>query len=130
MTRLIAGLVCCALLSGCAVMGRQQRDQRISSDAADQVEKGMTKAKVVELLGAPHQIEYLRKDNDPVHEHAYIYEHITTKYTGIALAFINFGNSDEKRDRVVIFFDATGKVSAVGKSLHAEEANFGFPFGQ
>ena len=130
MIRSFASVVCCTLISSCAVMGRQQEDQRISPDAAGRIEKGMTKEQVVEILGAPNRIEYIRKDNDPVREHAYVYEHTTTKYTGVALAFINFGNSDEKRDRVVVFFETTGKVSAVGASLHAREAAFGFPFGQ
>ena len=136
MTRSIASLAVCALLigsallSGCAVMGRQQRDQRIDPEAAAKVGKGMSKEEVVQILGAPNQIEYIRKENDPVREHAYVYEHTTTKYTGVALAFINFGNSDEKRDRIVVFFDGAGKVTAVGKSLYAENADFGFPFGQ
>ena len=128
--RLACLLVVGASLTSCAVLGRQQKDQPILAEKAAQVEKGMSKEQVVEILGAPNDFSYIRKENDPVREHAYIYEHIATKYTGIALAFINFGNSDEKRDRVVVFLDEAGKVSAVGKSLHANEASYGFPFGK
>jgi len=126
----ILALACCSLLSGCAIMGRQQKDQALVRADAERVAKGMSRAEVVEILGAPHQIEYIREANDPVREHAYVYEHVRTKYTAIALAFVNFGNSDEKRDRVVVFFDPDGKVAAVGKSFHADESSFGFPFGK
>lgn len=117
-------------LSGCAVFGRQQVDHRIDGHAVQKIQKGMTKEEVTNLLGAPQEIIFSNKMHDPLREHAYVFEHTTTKYTGIVLALVNFGNMDEKRDRVLVFFDEDGKVTHVGASLRADTAEYGFPFGQ
>ena len=119
-----------AFLSGCAVLGRQQVDHRIDEHAVKKIQKGMTKEEVTDLLGAPQEIIFSNKAHDPLREHAYVFEHTTTRYTAILLAFVNFGNMDEKRDRVLVFFDDDGKVSHVGASLKADTADYGFPFGQ
>jgi len=119
-----------AFLSGCAVLGRQQVDHRIDEHALQKIQKGMTKEEVTNLLGAPQEIIFSNKMHDPLREHAYVFEHTTTRYTAILLAFVNFGNMDEKRDRVLVFFDDDGKVSHVGASLKADTADYGFPFGQ
>lgn len=116
--------------TGCAVFGRQQKDHRITPEQVARVQKGMTKEQVTDILGAPTEIIFSNKEHDPLREHAYVFEHYTTQYTGIVLAIVNFGNSDEKRDRVVVFFDDSGKVDHVGASLRAGEASYGFPFGK
>lgn len=118
------------LLSGCAVLGRQQKDHRIDPQALAKIKKGMSKEEVTNLMGAPTEIIFSNKEHDPLREHAYVFEHFTTKYTAIVLAIVNFGNSDEKRDRVLVFFDEGGKVNHVGASLHADQAEYGFPFGR
>ncbi len=118
------------LLPSCAILGRQQIDQRLSTDAVSQVKKGMTKEEVVTTLGAPQEIIFSNKDHDPLREHAYVYEHQTTLYTAISLAILTFGNMDQKKDRVVVFFGDDETVSFVGASLHAQNAAYGFPFGR
>ncbi|HVR74842.1 MAG TPA: outer membrane protein assembly factor BamE [Planctomycetota bacterium] len=118
------------LTSGCLLLGRQQQDHRIDAERLTQVKKGMSKEEVTGLLGAPQEILFSNKEHDPLREHAYIFEHATTQYTGIVFLFMNFGNSDEKRDRAIVFFDEVGKVDHVGASLRAESARYGFPFGQ
>lgn len=117
------------LLSGCAVLGRQQNEHPIDQLKVRQVKKGMSRQQVTALLGAPQEIQYSNKEHDPLWEHAYVYEHTQTVYTGIVFGFINFGNVDEKRDRVIVFFDEEGRVEHIGSSLFADEASFGFPFG-
>lgn len=117
-------------MTGCAVLGRQQKDQPITLEAVQKVQKGMSKEEVTSILGAPQEILFSNKQLDPLREHAYIYEHIVTCYTGIVFVFVNFGNSDEKRDRVIVFFDESGKVANVGASLQSENAIYGFPFGR
>ncbi|MBI4600643.1 MAG: outer membrane protein assembly factor BamE [Planctomycetes bacterium] len=119
-----------ALLPGCAVLGRQQKDHRLERASVQKIQKGMTKEQVTQILGAPTEIIFSNKEHDPLREHAYVFEHSTTRYTAISLALINFGNMDEKRDRVVVFFDEGGKVDHVGASLMAENAAHGFPFGR
>ena len=127
---LCAMLACIAAASGCAVMGRQQVNQPILEEAVSQVQPGMPKAEVTRLLGAPHDILFIRKDNDPVRELAYVYDYTATKYTGIVFAFLNFGNSDQKQDRVVVFLQEDGSVDHVGATLEGQEASYGFPFGK
>jgi outer membrane protein assembly factor BamE (lipoprotein component of BamABCDE complex) len=119
-----------SLLSGCAIFGRQQEDHPIDRTALAQIKKGMSKEKVTHLLGAPTEIIFSNKALDPLKEHAYVYEHRATRYTGIFFALVNFGNMDEKRDRVIVWLDAKGNVEHVGASLKADESYYGFPFGQ
>jgi len=118
------------LTSGCAVMGRQQKNQPIVEENVNKIGPGTSKAQVTELLGAPQDIIFIRKDNDPVRELAYVYEYTATKYTGIVFAFLNFGNSDEKQDRVVVFLDEAGNVSHVGATYDGAKTSYGFPFGR
>jgi outer membrane protein assembly factor BamE (lipoprotein component of BamABCDE complex) len=117
------------LLSGCAVLGKQEERKRIDPDAVARITKGMPKEEVTAILGAPNEIIFSNKALDPLREHAYVYEHKTTKWTGILLVFINFGNADMKLDRVIAFFDDDGKVSHIGSTLNADDAAYGFPFG-
>lgn len=117
-------------LSGCAFFGRQQKDHALDPETVSKIEKGMPKADVVRILGAPTEIVFSNKAHDPLLEHAYVYEHTSTRYTGIVLALVNFGNMDQKRDRVIVWFDAEGKVESVGASLRAAESSYGFPFGR
>ncbi len=131
MTRLLVLLaLVAALMPGCAVLGRQQKDSHIQPETVSQVKKGMSKEEVTALLGAPQEIIFSNREHDPLREHAYIFTHTTTLYTGIFLALISFGNADEKSDRVVVFFDADGKVEHVGATLAADSADHGFPFGR
>ncbi len=119
-----------ATSSGCAIFGRQQTDQPIPAESVAKVQKGMTKSQVTEILGAPHEIIFSNKALDPLREHAYIYEYKVQKATAIFLVAVNFGNLDEKRDRVVVFFDENERVSNVSKSLNGEKSSYGFPFGR
>ena len=127
---LVLTVAVAAPTAGCAIFGRQQKDHRIAPEQVAKVQKGMTKEQVTDILGAPTDIIFSNKEHDPLREHAYVFEHFTTKYTAISLAIVNFGNSDEKRDRVVVFFDESGKVDHLGASLRAGDASYGFPFGK
>jgi outer membrane protein assembly factor BamE (lipoprotein component of BamABCDE complex) len=129
---LILCLILCLAVApaGCAVMGRQQKETRIDANSVARLKEGMTKSEVTQILGAPQEIIFSNKEHDPLREHAYIYEHETTHYTGIVLGIVNFGNADTKKDRVVVFFDDGGRVDHLGTTLDADRSGFGFPFGQ
>ena len=118
------------LQGGCAVMGRQYEDHPISSESVSRIQKGMPKEEVTQILGAPTEIIFSNKALDPLVEHAYIYEQTVTTYTGIVLALVNFGNVDEKRDRLIVWLTPDGKVEHVGASLKAADSSYGFPFGR
>ncbi len=123
----------CAFLvvaPGCAVLGRQKTDHAIPADKVAKLEKGMTKAQVTDLLGAPQEIIFSNKAHDPLREHAYVYEYKVQTGTAIFFLVVNFGNLDEKRDRVLVFFGEDDKVSNIASSLHSAESRFGFPFGR
>ncbi|MBN1442266.1 MAG: outer membrane protein assembly factor BamE [Planctomycetes bacterium] len=118
------------LISGCAIMGRQQVDHPIDAEKVARIHKGMSRDQVTEVLGAPQEIIFSNKEHDPLREHAYVYQHTRSKYTGIVFGFINFGNVDEKKDRVLVFFDEEGNVNGLGASLYSDESSYGFPFGK
>ncbi len=131
--RRLGGLVLLAVLAGvqgCVVFGRRQTDQPIVPERLAQVEKGMTKNQVTDLLGAPQEIVFSNKQHDPLREHAYIYEYKIERGTAILFGVVNFGNLDDKRDRAIVFFGDDDKVSNVAASLHGDQARFGFPFGR
>ncbi len=125
---LVAGVL--LALPGCLILGRQQTDQPVVPEKVAQVQKGMTKDQVTDLLGAPQEIIFSNKALDPLREHAYVYEYKAQKATAIFLGVVNFGNLDSKRDRVVVFFGEDGKVINVGQSLYGKSARYGFPFGR
>ncbi|MEM7235770.1 MAG: outer membrane protein assembly factor BamE [Planctomycetota bacterium] len=116
--------------TGCLIMGRQQRENPVAAENVQRITKGMPKTEVHAIMGAPNEIIFSNKALDPLREHAYIYEHVRSKYTGISFGIINFGNADEKKDRVVIFLDNDGNVESVGASLFGQDTSYGFPFGK
>ena len=126
----LLGVVVLLAAPGCLVMGRRQVDHPVDSTRLGKIEPGMPKAEVTALLGAPQEIVFSNKDHDPLREHAYVYEFVMTKFTGLSFGIINFGNADEKRDRVVVFLDDEGNVESVGASLYGTGASYGFPFGK
>jgi outer membrane protein assembly factor BamE (lipoprotein component of BamABCDE complex) len=128
--RLALLLALLALAPGCLIFGRQQTDQPVEWAKVVQVQKGMTKAQVTELLGSPQEILFSNKAHDPLQEHAFIYEYIVQKGTVIFLGIVNFGNLDQKKDRAIVFFDDGERVSNVSSSLHGSDARYGFPFGR
>lgn len=129
MRKTLALALSLSMFSGCAVLGRQQKDHRIDAESVAKIQRGMTKSQVTDILGAPQEIIFSNREHDPLREHAYVFEHTATLYTAVVFVFINFGNSDEKRDRVIVFFDENGIVAHVGASLRASQASYGFPFG-
>lgn len=116
--------------SGCVVLGRQQKENRLDAGSVESISKGMSAADVTRILGAPQEILFSNREHDPLREHAYVFEHETSHYTGISLALVNFGEMTRKKDRVVVFFDQAGNVDHLGWSLNARDSSFGFPFGQ
>jgi len=118
------------LTSGCVILGRQQKQNRLDPVSISQIEKGMAKEDVTALLGAPTEIIFSNHEHDPLREHAYVFEHETSHYTGVSLALVNFGDMSRRKDRVVVFLDENGLVHHVGSSLQAQDSGFGFPFGR
>ena len=127
-TLILFSVLVFAALPGCAILGRQQKEHHIDPEKLAQIKKGMNKEEVTNLLGAPQEIIFSNKEHDPLREHAYVFEHENTHYTAIFFVVVNFGNMDSKKDRVLVFFDESGKVDHVGASLYADLSAFKFPF--
>lgn len=130
MKKLVLVALASSLVSGCAILGRQQIDQSISPQSVDELRVGMHRSRVTEIMGAPQDIIFSNKEHDALREHAYVFEHTKTVYTFFTVLITTFGNSDTKKDRVVVFFDDQGNVSHIGASLDADKAAYGFPFGR
>ena len=114
---------------GC-FLSRAKVESPIAAESVDKVIVGRsTKADVVRLLGAPTDIIFSNREHDPLRVFAYEYAYTVTKTAGLTLIVVTLINTDTKRDHLLVFFDDHGVVSAIGRSLKAEEASYKFPFG-
>ena len=121
-----------SLLPGCAMMGREQVDKEHQVRVGRPGGEGDGESEqVTSILGAPQEIIFSNKEHDPsARARVRLHPSKDSKYTAIFLAFISFGNMDQKSDRVVVFFDEAGTVAHVGSSLDADKTHYGFPFGE
>lgn len=120
--------------SGCISYGVTFEGNPIPRDLLSRIEKGKTtRAQVLELLGAPVQVETaditalaesalayyegekLTLQIDPaLFNDVYIYERRQSKHFIMAFILFNYYSSDERSDRLAVFFDKNGKVQGVG----------------
>ena len=131
-----AALFCLAAFSaaGCISFGRTYEGNPIEEEVLARIVEGeTTRAEVLELLGAPMAVETaditslaeqalaqyegekLTLQIDPaLFNDVYIYERKQTNYFVIALFVFNYYVSDQRADRLAVFFDKKGKVLGVG----------------
>ncbi|MHC5038808.1 MAG: hypothetical protein ACYTHM_15980 [Planctomycetota bacterium] len=134
---LFAALLC----NSCISIGRTYEGNPISEEVLSKIVKGKTtRAEVLELLGAPVEVEtaditslaeqalaryegeQLTLKIDPaLFNDVYIYERKQTNHMIIALILFNYYTSDKRSDRLAIFFDKDGKVQGVGWSPGRED---------
>src|SRR5215471_1331124 len=119
-----AGLAALLLLPlGSCIMARQVDNEPLDPVKIKSLVPGKTTAKqVVELLGAPTEVVQLHKRS------AYRYEHTMTKYAGLVLLLINFGQSDSRSDRLWVFFDENDVLTAVGDTLASHHTQYAMPW--
>jgi outer membrane protein assembly factor BamE (lipoprotein component of BamABCDE complex) len=135
---LVLGL---ALGCGCVSIGESQVGRPILDELRSKIVKGKTtRAEVLELLGAPVKIEtaditslveqaFARYEGeqltlkiDPaLFNDVYIYEQKKSYTFILALILFNYYWSDERTDRLAVFFDKTGKVEGVGWSPGSDD---------
>lgn len=112
-----------SLLCSACVMGRGSENEPLDPQLIERLQPGKTTAKeVVDLLGAPTEVVQLYKRS------AYRYDHVTTKYAGLILLVVNFGNIDARTDRLWVFFDENQVLYSVGKSLTAHRTQYAMPW--
>jgi hypothetical protein len=129
---LTAGL----LAAGCLSFGTTQEGNPISESDIQKLIKGKTtKAEVLEILGAPFKIETTEitklaeqavaryageeltlKIDPALFNDVYIYERKEVNYFFFSLILFSYYASDERHDRLAVFFDKDGKVLGIGWS--------------
>jgi hypothetical protein len=123
------------LSSGCVAVSKEYTGNPISEDKIAQIEVGKTtRAEVLELFGSPLRIdrtditalaeraltrysgEELTLKIDPsLFDDVYIWERVEISRHGIILGLgFNYVTSDERSDRLSVFFDKNGLVLGVG----------------
>jgi hypothetical protein len=122
------------LTTGCISIGSTTKGNPIPTEVLQQIVKGKTtRAQVLEWLGAPKEVESAEVTNlaesalsryggeqltlklDPaLFNDVYIYERTESNYFIVALILFNYYRSDERSDRLAVFFDKEGKVLGVG----------------
>ncbi len=132
--RLIVILAAIPGLTGCVSVGRTYDGNEIRKDVIDQIRKGeTTRADVLRILGAPIRVdtanitalaeqalaryegEKLTLQIDPaLFNEVYIYERKQTNSLMVFAIFFNYYRSDQRSDRLAVFFDKDGIVLGVG----------------
>lgn len=116
-------LIIISLCSGCALFGKNKEFQPFDVSALNTVAPGTSTATdITELFGAPTEVVKMSNGN------AYIYKRSIAKGTGVWLILVSFGNFERQHDQIVFFFNNQDILTHYGKSLHAENASYGFPF--
>lgn len=128
---MLAFALCC---SGCVGISTQYEGNPIQAEDLAKVEIGTTtRAEVLEIFGSPlridraditglaeralarYQGEKLSLEIDPsLFNDVYIYERREIDRFALLLGFFNYVVSDERSDRLSIFFDKAGKVLGLG----------------
>lgn len=130
----IAAAACLALSAGCISFGRTYEGNPIDPETvALLVEGETTRAQVMEMFGAPNVVETANitalaeqslaryegeeltlKIDPALFNEVYIYERTQTNHFILFLILFNYYSSDQRSDRLAIFFDTEGKVRGVG----------------
>lgn len=128
-------------LSGCIGVSTQYEGNPIEATTIAKLEVGRTtRAQVLEMLGSPlridrtditglaervlarYQGEELALKIDPsLFEDVYIYERRQIDRFVMLLGVFNYVTSDERSDRLSVFFDKEGKVLGVGWTPGTED---------
>lgn len=109
-------------LSSC-YFGRSTVNEPLSADTLRRLQPGTTTAKqAVEMLGAPGEVVQLGKRT------AYRYDHSVQKEAATWLLLIAFVNTDQRQDRVWLFFDENNVLSHVGSTLASHHPQYAMPW--
>ena len=139
--RALPGLCLIAALSGCVGISTQTEGNPIKDEDVAKIEVGTTtRAQVLELLGSPlvidrtditglaeralarYQGEELTLKIDPsLFNDVYIYERRYVDRFALLLLVFNYVNSDERSDRLAVFFDKAGVVMGLGWTPGSED---------
>jgi outer membrane protein assembly factor BamE (lipoprotein component of BamABCDE complex) len=120
---LLLALLAPSLLLQSCLASRQSRGEPYAPEALEQIVPGKTTAReVVELLGAPSDVVRMHKGS------AYLFEHSKTKTGGFLLVVVVLANTDQRSDRIWVFFDENDVVTHVGSDIAADRTEYALPW--
>ena len=104
-------------------MGRSTRNEPLDTEVIATFEPGRTTAEdVTNALGPPLRVVELDVRS------AYLYEFTQTKNAGLVFILVNFVNTDERSDRIWLFFDSRDVLTHHGSTFAAERTEFSMPW--
>ena len=110
------------LLAGC-FMGKVAENEPFDEAVIESFEPGRTTAgDVTEALGPPLRVVELDVRS------AYLYEFSQSKSAGLVLILVNFVNSDQRFDRIWLFFDSRDVLTHYGSQLSSHRTMFAMPW--
>lgn len=110
------------LLPSC-VLSRASDNEPLDKTKLERLQPGKTTAReVVDLFGAPNDVVQLAGRS------AYLYEHSRAKTAGLLFFVVAIVNSDERADRLWVFFDEKNVLTHFGATAAAERAEWAFPW--
>ncbi len=110
-----------ALACSSCLFARKNFNSPVEPDLVAGVVVGEDAEQVVGRLGAPNEVVQLGRRS------AWRYDHTVEKSTG-AWLLVGFYNQDTRQDRVWVFFDEEQRVSHVGSTFEARNAEYALPF--
>ena len=117
-----ACLVLAASLTSCGLYTRSSNEP-LDAATIKSLQPGKTTAKdVAEKLGAPSDVVELGKGS------AWLYDHSKSKTAGLFLVLLVMASSDERSDRLWVFFDERGVLTHYGATLAAKRSEFSLPW--
>ena len=119
MRRLLPSLLLLPFFLGSCAVARFSTNEPIDVEAFNKLVPGKTTARqVVEALGAPAEVLYLRERT------AYKYEATSEKGALFTIILFTFFNADERSDRVWVFFDENNIMTHKGGSFATHRTQY------
>jgi hypothetical protein len=120
--RLLITIPLLCLLPGCFISRRTQNEPLRQEEVAGFTAGVTTAAEVVATCGAPNEVVQLGKRS------AYRYDFVAQKQSGLWLLVVGFLNSDERSDRLWVFFDEENVMTHLGLTLEGDRAEYAMPW--
>ena len=120
--RLLITIPLLCLLPACFVSRRTHNEPLRQEEVASFTPGVTTAAEVVKTCGAPNDVVQLGKRS------AYRYDFVAQKQSGLWLLIVGFLNTDERSDRLWVFFDEDQVLTHLGLTLNAENAEYAMPW--
>ena len=123
MNRASGVLAACFLALPSCLISRSSANEPLDPSIVRSLTPGTTTAKeCVERLGAPSEVVWLGARS------AYRYDHRIGKQSGLLLLIFGLYNSDEREDRVWLFFDEKNVLSHVGATYASHRPQHAMPW--